>query len=164
MINGSLCEWHLLVSHENAVVMPVLKKTSLDVLDLENYRPLSNLSFVSKLVKTGSWLCRGQWAYTKVTVSQSTGDKFNWDRCAAGLVRFIDSNVQPAGHCPSITAPECSLHYSHLTCTEHFQAGIKDISLLNRPMPLRLFMWFWHLINFQTYLPTYLLLPKTLLY
>ena len=34
-----------------AVVTHLLKKASLDPLDLKNYRPVSNLSFVSKLVE-----------------------------------------------------------------------------------------------------------------
>jgi len=34
-----------------AIVTPLLKKASLDPHDLKNYRPVSNLSFVSKLVE-----------------------------------------------------------------------------------------------------------------
>ena len=37
--------------HKHAVVFPRLKKPSLDVNDLNSYRPISNLSFVSKLVE-----------------------------------------------------------------------------------------------------------------
>jgi len=53
MVNASLCEGHLLVSQKKAVVTPrrLLKKSSSDVHDLKNYWPVSNLSFVSKLVE-----------------------------------------------------------------------------------------------------------------
>jgi len=51
MVNALLCEGHLPVSQKKAVVTPLLKKSSSDVDDLKNYRPVSNLSFVSKLVE-----------------------------------------------------------------------------------------------------------------
>ena len=36
---------------KNAIVMPLLKKKSLDVEDFKNYRPVSNLPFLSKLIE-----------------------------------------------------------------------------------------------------------------
>jgi len=45
MVNASLCQGCLPVSQKKAVVTPLLKKPSLDVHDLKNYRPVSNLSF-----------------------------------------------------------------------------------------------------------------------
>ena len=39
------------VSQKQAIVVPALKKPSLDPYDLGNYRPISNLSFVSKLLE-----------------------------------------------------------------------------------------------------------------
>jgi len=51
MVNASLYEGHLPVLQKKAVVTPLLKKLSSDVHDLKNYRPVSNLSFISKLVK-----------------------------------------------------------------------------------------------------------------
>ena len=36
---------------KKAVTLPILKKSSLDPLDLNSYRPISNLSFVSKMVE-----------------------------------------------------------------------------------------------------------------
>jgi len=38
-------------SQKTAIVVPALKKPSLDPLDMSNYRPISNLSFVSKLLE-----------------------------------------------------------------------------------------------------------------
>ena len=49
MVNASLREGYLPASQKKAVVTPLLKKPSLDAQDIKNYRPVSNLSFVSKL-------------------------------------------------------------------------------------------------------------------
>jgi hypothetical protein len=38
-------------SQKAAIVVPALKKSTLDPLDMANYRPISNLSFVSKLLE-----------------------------------------------------------------------------------------------------------------
>ena len=50
-INTSLREGQLQSSHKHAVVTPLLNKTGLDAEELKNYRPVSNLTFVSKLVE-----------------------------------------------------------------------------------------------------------------
>ena len=42
------------VSLQMAVVTPLLKKASLEPHELKNYRLVSNLSFVSKLVETAA--------------------------------------------------------------------------------------------------------------
>ena len=51
MCNASLSEGHLPLSQRHAVVTPLLKKQQLDPAELMNYRPVSNLSFVSKIVE-----------------------------------------------------------------------------------------------------------------
>jgi len=51
MVNVSLREGSLPESQKRAVVTPLLKKPSLDAQDMRNYRPVSNLNFVSKLVE-----------------------------------------------------------------------------------------------------------------
>ena len=51
MVNASLRDGCLPASLKMAVVTPLLKKASLEPQDLKNYRPVSNLSFVSKLVE-----------------------------------------------------------------------------------------------------------------
>ena len=51
MINTSLREGRLPSSHKHAVVTPLLKKPGLDAEELKNYRPGSNLTFVSKLME-----------------------------------------------------------------------------------------------------------------
>ena len=38
--------------HKQAIVFPKLKKDNLDATQLKNYRPISNLSFLSKLLET----------------------------------------------------------------------------------------------------------------
>ena len=51
MINMSLLEGHLPGSQKHAVVTPLLKKSDLDVSELKNYRPVSNLTFVLEIVE-----------------------------------------------------------------------------------------------------------------
>ena len=51
VLNVSLEKGYLPASQKEAIVYPGLKKPSLDSDDLSNYRPISNLSFVSKLLE-----------------------------------------------------------------------------------------------------------------
>ena len=51
MCNASLAEGSLPQSQKHAIVTPLLKKQSLDAGELKNYRPVSNLTFVSKIVE-----------------------------------------------------------------------------------------------------------------
>ena len=51
MCNASLREGLLPESQKAAVITPVLKKPGLDPDDCKNYRPISNLTFVSKVVE-----------------------------------------------------------------------------------------------------------------
>ena len=52
LVNCSLSEGLVPDGFKKAVVSPFIKKASLPVEDLKNYRPLSGLSFISKLVET----------------------------------------------------------------------------------------------------------------
>ena len=49
MCNASLQEGLLSVSQRHAIITPLLKKQSLDPTELKNYRPVSNLTFMSKI-------------------------------------------------------------------------------------------------------------------
>ena len=51
LVNLSLQDGVFLEPFKNAIVTPVIKKTSLPKEDLKNYRPISGLSFLSKLVE-----------------------------------------------------------------------------------------------------------------
>jgi len=51
MINASLREGRLPSSHRHAVVTPLLKSSRLDADERKNYRPVSNLSSISKLTE-----------------------------------------------------------------------------------------------------------------
>lgn len=51
MVNASLAQGRLPTSQKHAIVTPLLKKTGLDTADMANFRPVSNLSFMSKVVE-----------------------------------------------------------------------------------------------------------------
>jgi Reverse transcriptase (RNA-dependent DNA polymerase) len=51
LINISILQTTLPASHKRAIVRPRLKKPSLDPSDPASYRPVSNLSFISKLIE-----------------------------------------------------------------------------------------------------------------
>jgi len=51
LINCSLITATLPASHKRAIIRPRIKKSGLDPSDPGNYRPISNLSFISKLVE-----------------------------------------------------------------------------------------------------------------
>ena len=56
MCNASLAEGCLPVSQRHAIVTPHLKKAGADQTDVKNYRPIFNLTFMSKIVE--KLLCR----------------------------------------------------------------------------------------------------------
>ena len=49
MHNASLSQGTIPVSQRHAIITPRLKKSGLDPTDMKNYRPISNLTFMSKL-------------------------------------------------------------------------------------------------------------------
>ena len=51
LFNESMRSGTFPASQKAAIVVPVLKKSTLDPLDMSNYRPISNLSFISKLLE-----------------------------------------------------------------------------------------------------------------
>ena len=61
MCNASLREGMLPTSQRGAVVTPRLKKSGSDQADVCNYRPISNLTFMSKVVE--GLVCRQLVAY-----------------------------------------------------------------------------------------------------
>ena len=52
MVNSSLRQGRLpLQSQKHAVVTPLLKRPGLDTADMANYRPVYNVTFMSKIVE-----------------------------------------------------------------------------------------------------------------
>jgi len=51
MVNASLAQDRLSASQCHAIVTPRLKKPDIDAADMANYKPVSKVSFVSKLVE-----------------------------------------------------------------------------------------------------------------
>lgn len=77
IVNLSMMTGVFPISEKSAVITPILKKRSLNKEDLQNYRPVSQLSFVSKLIEsavsaqiklfltTNNLYCPNQSAYRK---------------------------------------------------------------------------------------------------
>jgi len=51
LCNSSLMEDCLAVSQHHAIILPRLKKVGADSADVKNYQPISNLTFMSKIVE-----------------------------------------------------------------------------------------------------------------
>ena len=71
MCNKTLSQGCLPQSQRHAIVTPRLKKANADSSDVKNYRPISNLTFMSKDEKTGlsSTCCIfGAWSSTEPAV------------------------------------------------------------------------------------------------
>ena len=51
MVNASLNQGHFPKSQKHAIVGPRIKELSLDSTDLKSYRPVSNITFISKLIE-----------------------------------------------------------------------------------------------------------------
>ena len=51
IINGSLCSSSVSSSLKDALITPIFKKPSLDPEDLKNFRPVSNLPYISKIIE-----------------------------------------------------------------------------------------------------------------
>ncbi len=51
LCNASLSAGVLPTTQKHAIVRPILKKPTLDADDLSSYRPISNLSFISKTIE-----------------------------------------------------------------------------------------------------------------
>jgi len=51
MVNASLAQGRLPLSQRHAIVTPLLKKPGLDGSNMSNYRPVSKLSFMSKVAE-----------------------------------------------------------------------------------------------------------------
>jgi len=52
MVNASLSQRRLPDFQKHAVVLPLLKKSGLDASDMANFRPVSNLTVLSKVVES----------------------------------------------------------------------------------------------------------------
>jgi len=51
MVNASLCQGTVPASQKHAIITPLIKKQGLDVTDMANFRPVSNLTFISKVIE-----------------------------------------------------------------------------------------------------------------
>ena len=51
IINSSFDEGHFVASEKCGIIRPYLKKIGLEVNDLSNYRPVTNLTHLSKIIE-----------------------------------------------------------------------------------------------------------------
>jgi len=51
MCNASMRDGNLPISQKAAIIPPIVKKRGLDVDDVKSYRPISNLTFISKVIE-----------------------------------------------------------------------------------------------------------------
>ena len=87
MCNGSLEVGGLPFSQRHAIVQPRLKKTTADPDDVTSYRPISNLTFMTKIMEkpclpSNYWFPQEKWSATKIAVRIPTlplnGDGSFW--------------------------------------------------------------------------------------
>ena len=71
LINASLTSGYVPQSFKIAVIKPILKKPNLDPNDLSNYRPISNLPFLSKILEKAKQLCSFLQSNSTLEVFQS---------------------------------------------------------------------------------------------
>jgi len=116
MINASLRERYLPAEQKRAIVTPLLKKTGLDADELRNYRPVSNFTFVSKLVErvVASRLVGYLNTHSLMPQFQSAYRRHHSTKTAllnvlSDIYAAVDSHVQSAGCTARITRPQCSV-------------------------------------------------------
>ena len=51
IINSSFDEGHFVATEKRGLIRPYLKKIGLDINDLSNYRPVTNLTHLSKIIE-----------------------------------------------------------------------------------------------------------------
>ena len=92
MCNASISQNKFPQGQKSAIVRPLLKKTTLDPSDLNSFRPISNLSFVSKLLERIIDIRFTQHAdqYNLFSPVQSAYRKFHSIETAHDLITTVD--------------------------------------------------------------------------
>ena len=83
LFNASLCSGHVPQSFKSAYITPLLKKVGLDKTDVKSYRPISNLSVVSKMLERSASFSGGYLSISRSTVcfpvcNPPTGNVILW--------------------------------------------------------------------------------------
>ena len=89
MCNASLLEGHLPVSQRHAIITPLIKESNLDATDVKNYRPVSNLTFDSKVVER---------LVSKRLVGFPTGKQLDASRTVGVSKASFDRDCVASGH------------------------------------------------------------------
>ena len=87
IVQFSLCEGVFPDSFRQAIAMPLLKKPTLDKYTFKNYRPVSNLNFLSKVTSVG---IQGLPFHKKTLFSLSTATFLSlWKKKIVQLLRSL---------------------------------------------------------------------------
>lgn len=96
LVNKSLMQGRLPASQKHAIISPRLKKSGLDLTDIANFRPVSNLSFISKVVERAA---AGQLLQGLQATSQRTD-------CYHDISQRIERGTRPKPPC-CVSGPTC---------------------------------------------------------
>lgn len=118
MVNACLTRGHVPVSQKHAVVSPLIKKVGLDTSDPSNYRPVSNLTFMSKVVEraVAEQLHEYLTVYKLLPRNQSAYRKFHSTETA--LLR-VWSDILMAADCRHVTLLSLIDLSAAFDCVDH---------------------------------------------
>ena len=131
IVNLSLTSGLLSLDLKMACIVPRLKKESLDINDLKNYRPISNLSFLSKLLEkcvysqinehllANHLLSQFQSAYRQHHSSETALVKVHND-----IVQLLDSNLNVMVMSFDLSCAFDTVDHTHLINKLHHRFGI----------------------------------------
>ena len=131
MVNLSFEQRRFTDSQKHAILVPRIKKPSLDPMDMMSYRPLSNITFISKLVERIAVSCFNSHAglFKLLPARQSAYRRFHSIETAVAIVhnnivREMDSSQVSALVLLDLSAAFSTVDYGTLLEVLSFRFGI----------------------------------------